>query len=197
MDARPEITVFYVLERYALHIFEAAAVYLLAVAVFYWIVRKLGWKRMQGWWALVAPAVLAFLPISFREVFDVYHGDPIYKSFFDWSSWMVGFGLAIWGIYRLTPLFWDILQEIHGRPIQKYLEEKVTARYGGMGKLKPSEPWPDPPPKSVMTPKPLEWGCPECGTISVQQGKRALLGKMNYCPNCKKLFTDPEVKKDD
>jgi len=101
-----------VFERYVLHIFEAAAVYLLAVAIFYWIVRKLGWRRMQGWWALVAPAVLAFLPISFREVFDVYNGDPIYKSFSDWSSWMVGFGLCIWGIYRLTPLFDEILREI-------------------------------------------------------------------------------------
>lgn len=151
IDLRPEVTVMYVFERYVLHIFEAAAVYLLAVAIFYWVVRKLGWRRMQGWWALVAPAVLAFIPISFREVFDVYNGDPIYKSFSDWSSWMVGFGLAIWGIYRLTPLFNDILGEIQGRPLQAYLEEKVAARRdyleGGLGKVKPPEPWPDPPPK--------------------------------------------------
>ena len=112
IDLRPEVTLFYVLERYALHILEATAIYLIAVAGFYWIMRKLGWRRMQGWWALIAPAVLAFIPISFREVFDVYHGDPIYKSFTDWSSWMVGFGLAIWGIYRLTPLFDEILREI-------------------------------------------------------------------------------------
>ena len=49
MDVRPEVTPFYVLERYALHIFEATAIYLIAVAAFYWMMRKLGWKRMQGW----------------------------------------------------------------------------------------------------------------------------------------------------
>jgi len=48
-------------------------------------------------------------------------------------------------------LFSEILGKIQGRPIQIYLEEKVAARRdylkGGLGKVKPPEPWPDPPPR--------------------------------------------------
>lgn len=159
IDLRPEVTIVYVFERYVLHIFEATAIYLIAVAAFYWMMRKLGWRRMQGWWALIAPAVLAFIPISFREVFDVYNGDPIYKSFTDWSSWMVGFGLAIWGIYRLTPLFYEILIEIKFGEVRREavfleaaedVEKGDLVEYTSNGKIKPVEPWPDPPPKPEM-----------------------------------------------
>jgi hypothetical protein len=123
---RPDVTIGYVIERYVLHIFLAFAIYLIATAGFYWAIRKLNWSRMQGWWALVSPAVLAFIFISGREVFDVYHGDPVYKSFTDWSSWIVGLGLAIWGIYRLTPLFNDILIEIKMQHSRSLYEDEIV-----------------------------------------------------------------------
>jgi hypothetical protein len=112
IDGRPDVTVIYALQRYVLHIFHSPAFYLLSVAVFYWIVRKLNWQRMQGWWALIMPAIFIFIIISGREIWDVAAGDPVWKSIVDWSSWITGLGLSVWGIYRLTPLFNSILNEI-------------------------------------------------------------------------------------
>lgn len=123
---RPEVTTVYALQRYALHVFLSASIYLLTFRVFYWIIGKLHWERMRGWWALIAPAIFIYVFIVGREVYDVAHGDPIWKSFTDWSSWLVGFGLVIWGIYRLTPLFMEILCEIDSRRYAKQVKDSLS-----------------------------------------------------------------------
>jgi hypothetical protein len=168
---RPDVTIIYALQRYVLHIFHSPAFYLLSVAVFYWLVRKFHWRRMQGWWALIAPAVFIFIFISGREIWDVSAGDPVWKSITDWSSWITGLGLTVWGVYRLTPLFNDILGEIKLQPSNLVFKGNKPVT-----------------PSISKEKKEIDWTCQECATINRSDEWAWLYGTV-VCSNCKHTFT--------
>ena len=105
----------HILERFVIHFFSSAGVYLIALWGFWLLERKVSWwPKPRGWWELILPALLSFLFISFREVFDVAGGGPVAKSVSDWISWSAGLGAALWALYRLTPRLAGILEEIEG-----------------------------------------------------------------------------------
>lgn len=98
----------HILEREMIHLFSSPGVYLLMLLLSEFLRRKWGWWKWhcpQGWMAYILPAMACFIFISFREVWDVTKAnpDPVFKSVVDWTVWMSGLGLSIWGIYRMTP----------------------------------------------------------------------------------------------
>ncbi len=106
----------HVLERAVIHFFSSAGVYVLALAAFWWLERKVKWwPELKGWWELVLPAVASFLFISLREVWDVSAGGSPIKSVCDWLSWLAGLGASVWASYRLSPRLTSILREIRER----------------------------------------------------------------------------------
>ena len=87
--------------------------YLIALTGFWLLERKVRWwPKLHGWWALILPALLSFMVISFREIFDVAAGGLLVKSVCDWLSWIAGLGVSVWALYRLTPLLNETLLEI-------------------------------------------------------------------------------------
>ena len=103
----------HILERAAIHFFSSAGVYLLALWGFWELERRAAWwPQLKGWWELILPALVSFLFISLREVFDVAAGGSPLKSVSDWLSWILGLGLSVWGLYRLFPRLGAILGEI-------------------------------------------------------------------------------------
>ena len=38
--------------------------------------------------------------------------DPVFKSVIDWTIWIAGLGISIWGIYKMTPELHDLEQFI-------------------------------------------------------------------------------------
>ena len=53
------------------------------------------WPHLHGWWALILPALLSFMVISMREIFDVAAGGLLIKSISDWISWIAGLGVSV------------------------------------------------------------------------------------------------------
>ena len=103
----------HILERGVIHFFSSAGVYLLGLFGFWILERKVNWwPRLEGWWELILPAVVSFLFISLREVFDVAAGGSAVKSVCDWMSWLAGLGISVWALYRLSPRLESILSEI-------------------------------------------------------------------------------------
>jgi hypothetical protein len=89
----------HILERAIIHIFSATSAYLLAWFTLQWALRK--WPV---WTPIVLPAILACAIIGNREAFDVANGQPLIKVFTDAVSWIIGMGLAIWGLHRFKKL---------------------------------------------------------------------------------------------
>ena len=103
-----------ILERAVIHFFSSAGVVLLALYGFWYLERKVSWwPQTRGWWDLILPALVSFVIISFREVFDVARGGSPVKSVCDWLSWLAGMGVSIWALYRLFPRLGQIHREIH------------------------------------------------------------------------------------
>ena len=69
----------------------------------------------QGWMALIWPAVISFIFISFREIFDVSAGGAVIKSICDWISWIVGLGTSVYEAYNTAPRIAEINQVIKTR----------------------------------------------------------------------------------
>lgn len=94
----------HIVDRFVLHFFMSAGVLLLALAVFWYLERKVRWwPSPHGYWFYIVPALLSFMFISFREVFDVaYSGQLVVKAVTDWISWITGLGVSIWALIRLT-----------------------------------------------------------------------------------------------
>ena len=103
----------HILERGVVHFFSSAGVYLIALWGFWLLERKVRWwPELKGWWELILPALVSFLFISFREVWDVNAGGSVVKSVCDWLSWLFGLGVSVWAVYRLFPRLGRILAEI-------------------------------------------------------------------------------------
>ena len=103
----------HIVERAVIHFFSSAGVYLIALWGFWMLERKVKWwPQPHGWWELILPAVASFLFISFREVWDVNAGGSVVKSVCDWISWVLGLGVSVWALYRLSPRLGQILGEI-------------------------------------------------------------------------------------
>jgi len=110
----------HILERFVIHFLCSAAVLQLALAGFWYLERKFRWwPAPHGWWAYIVPALLSFIPISFREVWDVTHGQLGVKAVTDWISWILGLAVAIWAFYRLTNKLKAIQLEIQLRKVRK------------------------------------------------------------------------------
>ena len=106
----------HILKGAVIHFFSSAGVYLIALWGFWMLERKVKWwPELKGWWELIMPALMSFLFISFREVFDVNAGGSVAKSVCDWTSWVLGLGVSVWALYRLTPRLNQILEEIQRR----------------------------------------------------------------------------------
>lgn len=106
-------SVAHILERGMIHFFSSAGVTLIALWGFWTLERKASWwPQLHGWWELILPATVSFLCISLREVFDVAAGGSILKSVCDWLSWLLGLGVSVWALYRLSPRLSCILSEI-------------------------------------------------------------------------------------
>ena len=103
----------HILDRTVIHFFSSAGVYLIALWGFWMLERKVRWwPQLHGWWELILPALMSFLFISLREVFDVSAGGTALKSVCDWLSWLFGLGVSAWALYRLIPRLGRILAEI-------------------------------------------------------------------------------------
>lgn len=85
----------HILDRAALHILMGAGVYLIAFFIMRWAMRR-NPELMRD----VIPAMLAAGFIGWREAWDVGHGQPLVKAFTDYASWIIGTGLATWGLRR-------------------------------------------------------------------------------------------------
>lgn len=84
----------HILTRAFVHIVSAAFVYLLI----YFLTSFLE-RRLQHW-KLILPAVIALGYIGWNEVYDLSQGQSVVKAVTDAGSWIVGLGLAVWGLYR-------------------------------------------------------------------------------------------------
>ena len=103
----------HILERAVIHFFSSSGVYLIALWGFWLLERKVKWwPQLRGWRELILPAVLSFLLISTREIFDMAAGGSVVKSVCDWLSWLLGLGVSVWAVYRLFPRLGRILAEI-------------------------------------------------------------------------------------
>jgi len=111
----------HILDRFVLHFVMSTGVLLLAMVGFIYLQRRVLWfPTLHGWWSYVVPALLSFAIISLREVFDVYYGQLVAKAVTDWCSWVLGLGVAVWGMYRLTPALNAIrLEIVTGRRFEK------------------------------------------------------------------------------
>ena len=106
----------HIIERFVIHLFSGASVVLMALWGFWILERKIRWfPEMRGWMFYIFPSLIAFVFISFREIFDVAAGGPLVKSITDWLSWVMGMGGAVFTLYRLTPKFADVLKQIEER----------------------------------------------------------------------------------
>ena len=93
-----------IIERGIIHFFSSSGVYLIALTGFWLLERKVRWwPHLHGWWALILPALLSFMVISRREIFDVAAGGLLVQSISDWISWIAGLGVSVWALYWLTP----------------------------------------------------------------------------------------------
>lgn len=85
----------HIIERELIHFFSGGSVYLLAYFTYQWAKRK--WPE---WTDRILPALLAALVIFLREPADVAAGGWVGKSYIDFTFWMLGLGVAIYGLMR-------------------------------------------------------------------------------------------------
>lgn len=111
-------TLSHILERFIIHLFSGGSVFFLAFTGLDLCQRKRWLPRYYGWWHLALPALLSFLFISLREVFDVAAGGWYVKSITDWISWVIGLGAAVYAVYRHAPRWATIVAEIKEDNIQ-------------------------------------------------------------------------------
>ena len=67
---------------------------------------------LRGWAFFFVPAFICVTVIFFREIIDVYNGNPFIKSYADWISWVLGTGSGGYASYRLTPRLVTAIKEI-------------------------------------------------------------------------------------
>ena len=103
----------HIIDRAVIHFFSSGGVYLIALWGFWLLERRVPWwPELRGWWELILPALVSFIFISFREIFDVAAGGPVVKSLCDWLSWLAGLGTSAWALYRLAPRLAAVRSEI-------------------------------------------------------------------------------------
>lgn len=102
----------HIVDRFLIHFFMSAGFLMIAVYGFYWLTRIRWLPALHGWWAYIVPAMVSFILISFREVFDVANGQLVVKAVTDWASWILGMGVSIFGLFRMTPLLHRVRMEI-------------------------------------------------------------------------------------
>ena len=87
----------HVLQRFVLHLFTFAGIYL---AVDYGV--EYARRKAPTWTEQILPAVLIVAFIGWNEVGDLQAGQPYFKVFTDLASWIVGAILTIWGLRRFV-----------------------------------------------------------------------------------------------
>lgn len=98
-------------ERTYLHVFAGPAVFMGAFWGLWWLERH---KVLvaRGMACYVIPCIVSAMAIFFREVFDVFNGSPLPKSFLDLASWLAGTGWGAWLAYRIEPFLHEVNNEI-------------------------------------------------------------------------------------
>ena len=104
----------HILERFVIHFGSAAMIYGAVFSLYAYLVRT---RRLppglSGWWALAAPALLGLLIPVLREPFDAAAAPSLwFKSYFDYASWVLGFGASIYERYRNYPAMTEIMSQI-------------------------------------------------------------------------------------
>jgi hypothetical protein len=94
----------YIFERFVIHFFAACSLVLCAYFGFSWLVREYGFEFIPvGLQARLAFSALFVWSLStLREAYDVAHGQPLKKAYFDYLSWFLGCACAAWGLYRFA-----------------------------------------------------------------------------------------------
>jgi hypothetical protein len=92
-----------ILDRFTIHLFAA---YGLVVGVSF-ALRTVARKKPDWWFMphdrrliLTFSALIVCLFAFAREPHDVDAGGWVVKSYFDFASWVIGSGCAVWGQYR-------------------------------------------------------------------------------------------------
>lgn len=100
----------HVIERFLIHFTAAPALLLIAsIALRFWARKKPNSmfppRTMEQ--TLLYGAVIAFALTALREAFDVANGQPLFKAPIDYVSWLLGLGVAVWGLYRWRYFSWE------------------------------------------------------------------------------------------
>lgn len=85
----------HILERFIIHVFSAAGVYL---GVYFGV--DFLRRRWPLWFTAILPAILVIGFVGWNEVGDLHRGQSYLKVFFDAASWSLGLGLTVWGLIR-------------------------------------------------------------------------------------------------
>ena len=100
----------HIADRFLIHFFSA---YGLVSGVWF----LLNWLRKkpyaeawlpQGFLSLFLLAALLVSAVAFvREPYDIHSGQWWGKAYFDFGSWILGSGVAVWGQYRMR---WEVIK---------------------------------------------------------------------------------------
>lgn len=93
--------IWHILERFVIHFTSATSL----VLVMFMLLRSLARHGYTNWlptWraSLIVAALFVFAVSTTREAYDVANGQPLVKAFTDYASWLLGCGVAAWGLTR-------------------------------------------------------------------------------------------------
>ena len=101
----------HIVDRFIIHIFSSGSIVLLMLWVAWLLESVLPGGLLSGWNYFAWPSMIAFILISFREIWDVKAGGSIIKSVIDWMSWLIGMAIAVLSIYVLSPRISQAVEE--------------------------------------------------------------------------------------
>ena len=102
----------HILERFQIHVFSSTSLYLLALFGFWGLeIHVSWWPPVPGVWGLIFPAVVVFMAVASREIFDIAKGGWIGKSIIDWFSWAVGLTVSVYGLHKIAPRLFGFVTE--------------------------------------------------------------------------------------
>jgi ABC-type Mn2+/Zn2+ transport system permease subunit len=96
----------YIFERFVIHFVSACSLVLMAFFFIAWLARRYRIEWIPGSLEsrLAVSAGIVCLLSTYREAYDVAHGQILFKAFTDYVSWLLGCGCAAWGLYRFHHL---------------------------------------------------------------------------------------------
>lgn len=94
----------HILERFLIHFFAASSLVLAVWFALKWWTSKntkvANWISPYSNHLLVTSALIVWALSTLREPFDLSTGQTLTKAVFDFSSWLLGCGVSVLGLYR-------------------------------------------------------------------------------------------------